>query len=69
MMDVFDMTVGEWSDKLSAMKNDQEWYVRHCTAIAVARYCTGCPDEGNGCAECKIYDLAVKNGINEPVGG
>jgi hypothetical protein len=63
------MTVGEWLNKLSAMKGDQEWYVRFGVCKAITRYCTGCPDEGNGCADCKIYDLAIKSGINAPVGG
>jgi hypothetical protein len=58
------MTVNEWAEKLDLIKDDKEFYVQHCTGIAIARYCTKCADGGIGCETCKISEFAVFCGIN-----
>jgi hypothetical protein len=61
------MTVNEWAEKLERIKGEEEFYIRHCTGVSIARYCTKCADCGNGCETCKINDYAVFCGINEPL--
>jgi hypothetical protein len=42
--------------------------IKLATIMAIGWYCGICDDNGASCENCRVYDMGVYAGINEPTG-